>query len=110
MLAYPLLSLSLMRPDPELLGEASRLAQLLLVSAAAGAAAERILRPGVNVRGVSLLAGLAGLYAGGWLWALGGWSPGPAILGHPVLPSIVGALAICLVLKLAALGAAGPRW
>jgi len=109
-LAYPLLSLSLMRPDPELLREVARVAQLVLVAAAAGAAAERILRPGLTVRGMSLLAGLAGLYAGGWFWDVGGWSPGPAVLGHPVLPAVVGSFAICMVLKLAALGAAGPRW
>ena len=99
-----------MRPDPELLHEAARVAQVVLVAAAAGSAAERILRPGLAIRGLSLLAGLAGLYAGGWFWDVGGWSPGPAILGHPILPSVVGALAICLVLKLAAIGADGPRW
>src|SRR5439155_10112367 len=67
-LACPLLSLSLMRPDPELLHEAARVAQVVLVAAAAGSAAERIMRPGLAIRGLSLLAGLAGLYAGGWFW------------------------------------------
>ena len=99
-----------MRPDPELLREAARVAQVVLVAAAAGAAAERILRPGLAIRGLSLLAGLAGLYAGGWFWDLGGWAPGPAVLGHPILPTVVGSLVICLMIKLAAIGAAGPRW
>ncbi|TMA37863.1 MAG: hypothetical protein E6J75_16150 [Deltaproteobacteria bacterium] len=86
------------------------MAQVVLVAAAAGSAAERILRPGLAIRGLSLLAGLAGLYAGGWFWDVGGWSPGPAVLGHPILPTVVGALAICSLIKLAAIGAAGPRW
>jgi len=99
-----------MRPDPELLREGTRLAHLVLLSAAAGLTAERLLRPGLAVRGLALLVGLGGFYAGSWLWALVDWSPGPALLGQPLLPPIVGALGVCLLVKLAAIGAAGPRW
>ena len=99
-----------MLPGPELLRHATELAQLVVVAAAAGTAAEKILRPGLNARGVSLVAGLAGVYAGAWLWDVGGWPTGPAILGHPILPTLVGTFAAGLVVKLAALGAAGPRW
>src|SRR5439155_1456917 len=88
-LPCPLLSLSLMRPDPELLREGTRLAHLVLLSAAAGLTAERLLRPGLAVRGLALLVGLGGFYAGSWLWALADWSPGPALLGQPLLPPIV---------------------
>ena len=87
-----------MRPDPELLREGTRLAHLVLLSAAAGLTAERLLRPGLAVRGLALLVGLGGFYAGSWL------------LGQPLLPPIVGALGVCLLVKLAAIGAAGPRW
>ena len=99
-----------MQPDQELLREGARLAQVLLLSAAAGLTADFLLRPGVTIRGFSLLIGLGGCWAGSWLWGLADWSPGPALLGQPLLPPIVGALGVCLLVKLAALGAAGPRW
>ena len=99
-----------MRPDPELLREVTRIAELVVLSAGAGLAAVQLLRPGLAIRGLALFVGLGGFYAGTWLWDVADWAPGPALLGQPLMPPIIGALGVCLLVKLAALGAAGPRW
>jgi len=71
---------------------------------------ERALDTGFRVRGLGLLAGLIGLYAGTWIWACGGWNHGPMLGDLAIAPTIVGAFAVCGVLKLVGLGLAGPRW
>src|SRR5262249_24601871 len=71
---------------------------------------ERTVDTGLKTRGTAPLAGLAGLYIGRALWAWGGWSAGPIVGGFPVVPAVAGAFAVCALLKLLRLGAAGPRW
>lgn len=83
---------------------------LLTIALAAGKVAEALLETGIHSRGLSFLAGLFGLYIGHWLFESTGWPAGPAIAGYPLAPAFVGAFGICAFLKLATLGAAGPRW
>jgi hypothetical protein len=78
------------------------------VAMLAGCLAERMLDTGV--RGIGPVAGLLGYWAGARVWDAAGWSDGPLVAGVPVLPMFAGALAVCGVLKLIGLGAAGPRW
>jgi uncharacterized membrane protein YeaQ/YmgE (transglycosylase-associated protein family) len=74
-----------------------------------GWVAERVIDTGVRVRGIAPLAGLFGLYVGQWVWASGGWDSGPRVAGCPIVPAVVGAFGVCALLKLVALGFAGPR-
>lgn len=96
--------------DPELAGQAWSLFQLVTVAALAGWTAERVLDTGVKTRGLPFLSGLFGLYVGPHLLALTGWPSGPSVAGQPLLAAFAGALVISGFLKLASLGAAGPRW
>ena len=95
--------------DPEIGQQAWTLLQVVAVAATAGWTAERLLDTGVETRGLPLLAGLFGLYLGPHIIDMTGWPGGPAIAGHPLAPAFAGALAVCGFLKLASLGAAGPR-
>jgi len=90
--------------------EAYRLAETVAAAMLAGWVAERTVDTGLKTRGTAPLAGLAGLYIGRALWAWGGWSAGPIVGGFPVVPAVAGAFAVCALLKLVRLGAAGPRW
>jgi uncharacterized membrane protein YeaQ/YmgE (transglycosylase-associated protein family) len=86
------------------------LAQLVVVAALAGWSAERLLDTGVHTRGLPFLSGLFGLYVGPRVLDLAGWPTGPIVAGQPLLAAFAGALLIGGFLKLASLGAAGPRW
>ena len=87
------------------------LLQLVVVAALAGWAAERLLDTGVRTRGLPFLSGLFGLYVGPYLLDMTGWPPiGPMVAGQPLIAGFAGALCIGCFLKLATLGAAGPRW
>jgi uncharacterized membrane protein YeaQ/YmgE (transglycosylase-associated protein family) len=96
--------------DPELTGQAWDVVCLIVVAALAGWTAERLLDTGVRTRGLPFLSGLFGLYVGPHLLAYAGWPSGPLVAGQPLVAAFAGALAICAFLKLASLGAAGPRW
>lgn len=93
-----------------MVNEAYRAAETTVIAMVAGWIAERTIDTGFAFPGTAPLAGLAGLYIGRVLWTWGDWSSGPVIGGFPVLPSLAGAFAVCAVLKLVRLGAAGPRW
>jgi uncharacterized membrane protein YeaQ/YmgE (transglycosylase-associated protein family) len=96
--------------EPQFLGQAWHLLQLVVVAALAGWTAERVLDTDVHTRGLPLLSGLFGLYVGPRLLEMAGWpAVGPEVAGQPVLAAFVGALLIAAFLKLASLGAAGPR-
>jgi hypothetical protein len=90
--------------------QAWEMAQLTAVALFAGSVADRVLDPGLSVRGLPAFCGLAGLYVGGWMWEAGGWVAGPALAGYPLLPIFAGALLVAGVFKLVSLGTAGPRW
>jgi uncharacterized membrane protein YeaQ/YmgE (transglycosylase-associated protein family) len=96
--------------DPELVGQAWSLLQLVVVAALAGWMAERLLDTGVHTRGLPFLSGLFGLYVGPQLLDWAGWPAGPLIAGQPLFAAFAGALVVGGFLKLASLGAAGPRW
>jgi len=96
--------------DPELVGQAWSLLQLVVVAALAGWIAERLLDTGVHTRGLPFLSGLFGLYVGPQLLDWAGWPSGPMIAGQPLFAAFAGALVVGGFLKLASLGAAGPRW
>ena len=74
-----------------------------------GWVAETVIDTGVRLPGIGPLTGLAGLWVGQWLWFCGGWDTGPRIAACPIVPAIVGALAVSAVLKLVAVGFAGSR-
>jgi hypothetical protein len=96
--------------NPEFMSEVWRLVQIATVAMLAGWAAEQLLDTGIRVRGLPLFCGIAGLYLGSWLWAMGGWDSGPTIAGEGILPLCIGTLAVSGIFKLVSLGAAGPRW
>ena len=70
-----------------------------------GLLAERVLDTGIRIPGIGVAAGLLGLYFGAWLWDLTDWSPGPLLAGLPIVPTAVGAFAVCGFLKLIGLAA-----
>jgi hypothetical protein len=82
--------------------------QIGVLALLAGWVAEQL--TGIHVRGLALFSGLAGLYLGSWVWAMGGWANGPTVAGAGIAPLFVGALAVSGFVKLLALGASGPRW
>ena len=95
--------------DPDVVQQAWSLLQLVVVAALAGWTAERLLDTGMRTRGLPFLSGLFGLYLGQYMQALTGWSAGPVVAGQPLVAAFAGALLISGFLKLATLGAAGPR-
>ena len=95
---------------PLVMNEGVRLLQAVAVAMLAGWLAERAVDTGLRIRGIGLLAGLLGLYAGRWIWAATGWHDGPVVAGLALLPLVAGAFAVCGVLKLVSLGFPGARW
>jgi uncharacterized membrane protein YeaQ/YmgE (transglycosylase-associated protein family) len=95
--------------DPELLHEALSLLQTTGIALLFGWAAERLLDTGLAVRGLPLLCGVSGLYAGTWVFTLAGWPHGPRLAGQALLPAFAGALAVATIFKLVSLGVDGPR-
>lgn len=95
---------------PLAVGEAYRVFGTVVAAMAAGWVAERTVDTGWKVRGLVPVVGLLGLYVGRLLLSWGGWSAGPAVADFPIAPALAGAFAVCAVLKLVGLGAAGPRW
>jgi uncharacterized membrane protein YeaQ/YmgE (transglycosylase-associated protein family) len=95
---------------PGLVFQTWEIVQLTAVALLAGHAAERLLNPGLGVRGLPALCGLAGLYVGAWMWDAGGWDSGPMLAGHALFPAFAGALMVAGIFKLVSVGAAGPRW
>ena len=96
--------------EHEMIRQAWDLLQLVIVAGLAGWSAERLLDTGVRTRGLPFLSGLFGLYVGPHVLGLAGWPLGPQIAGQPLFAAFAGALMIGGFLKLASLGAAGPRW
>jgi hypothetical protein len=87
--------------------------QVLQIAALAllmGWVAEQLLDTGIRIRGLALFCGIAGLYLGSWIWAVGGWANGPTVAGLGIMPMFAGSLAVSGFFKLLALGASGPRW
>jgi hypothetical protein len=95
--------------EDELLRQLWRFLQVAALALVAGWTAERVLDSRTGTRGVSLLCGLGGLWIGSWATAAGGWSGGPAVAGHAVLPAFAGAFLVSGLIRLVTLGVAGPR-
>src|SRR5262245_13039344 len=96
--------------QPVLLHSGVQVLQLGALALLAGWVAEQLLDTGLRVRGLALFCGLAGLYFGSWLWAVGGWASGPTVAGTGIMPLFAGSLAVSGFFTLFAPGAAGPRW
>ena len=83
-----------------LIGAAPHLVQFLLLGSLCGWVAHRLVGLSLNIYGLKVFFGLAGLQTGGWLWQSFRWQPGP-MLGDFSLPaSLVGALVLFGFLKL----------
>ena len=95
--------------EPELLGQAWEILQLVVVATLAGWSAERLLDTGVRTRGLPFLSGLFGLYVGPQVLVLTGWPAGPVVAGQPLFAAFAGAMVIGVFLKLASLGVTGSR-
>ena len=96
--------------DSGLVSNAWGLLHLVIVAGLAGWSTERLLDTGVRTRGLPFLSGLFGIYVGPYLLDMAGWPVGPIIAGQPLFAAFAGALVVSCFLKLASLGAAGPRW
>jgi hypothetical protein len=96
--------------EPIALHSVIHILEIGVLALLAGWVAEQLLDTGLHVRGLALVSGLAGLYFGSWVWAVGGWANGPTVAGAGIMPLFVGALAVSGFFKLLVLGAAGPRW
>jgi hypothetical protein len=94
----------------DLFGQVWGFVQLAAVVSFTGLAADWLVDSGLSLRGTPIVTGAVGLYAGTWFWNLGGWDAGPTVGGYPLLPALLGALAVTGVLKLIGLAVAGPRW
>jgi hypothetical protein len=92
-----------------MLSNAWELLQLVIVAAAAGWGAERVLDTGVRTRGLPFLSGLFGLYVGPHFLNMAGWPTGPEIAGQPLFAAFAGTLLIGCVLKLGSLGVPGSH-
>jgi len=89
--------------------EGAHLLRASLLAIGVGLVAERLVDTGVRARGIPLLCGLVGVYAGEWLGEALRWHPGPSVAGHAVLPALLGTLMVAVAVKLVALGMVGPR-
>ena len=85
------------------------LAQVVGVAGGFGWTAYHLIDPGIRARGLPILAGLAGLYGGGWVARLTTVDLGPSIWGYGLVPSFLGALGVCALLRVVSLGLAGSR-
>jgi uncharacterized membrane protein YeaQ/YmgE (transglycosylase-associated protein family) len=80
--------------------EGPYLAQQLLLGTLSGWTAHRLVGPTINVHGLQVFFGLAGLYAGSWLWQSFSWQPGPMVGEFSLAASLVGALVLFGFLRL----------
>lgn len=81
--------------------EGPHLAQMVLLGTLCGWIAHRLLGLSVNIRGLKLFFGMAGLQTGTWLWQSFCWQPGPTVGDISLPASFAGALALFGFLKLA---------
>jgi uncharacterized membrane protein YeaQ/YmgE (transglycosylase-associated protein family) len=84
------------------------LVELLALAGLAGWASELLFDTGL-ARGLSLVWGLIGVVAGGWIVDATGWQAGPTVAGYPVVAGLAGTMLVCLVVKIAGLGLAASR-
>lgn len=85
------------------------LLQAVVLAIGVGWVADQLVATGVRVRGLGLIAGFVGVYAGSWLWQAVGWPHGPSLAGHPLIPAFAGAIAVCAVVKIFGAGIQGSR-
>ena len=92
-----------------LVAEGSHLARVLLLGGVCGWMAHRLVGLNLNLTGLRIFFGLAGLWTGSWLWHSLSFHPGPMIADVSLPASFAGALFLFAVLKLVevAIAAAG---
>jgi len=83
-----------------LVDEGPYLAQQLLLGTLSGWTAHRLVGLNINVYGLQVCFGLAGLYAGSWVWQSLSWQPGPMVGEFSLFASLAGAIALFGFLRL----------
>ena len=83
-----------------LIDEVPRLAQLVLLGSLCGWTAHRLMGLNLNMYGLKVFLGFAGLETGAWLWRSFSWQPGPTIADFSLLASFAGAFLLFGFLKL----------
>src|SRR6185369_9811718 len=88
--ASPEVSMYALGPAPaqDLADNVVQMTHLGGVALLAGWLAERTVDTGFRVRGLALLAGAIGCYAGSSLWEMAGWEAGPVVWGYAILPAL----------------------
>ena len=89
-----------------LLDEGPYLAQLFLLGTLSGWTAHRLVGLNFNIHGLQVFFGLAGLYAGSWLWQWFSWHPGPMVGSFSLVASLAGAFGLFGILRLVELAVA----
>jgi len=74
--------------------------QLLALGTLCGWTARRLVGSSLNIRGLQVFFGLAGLHAGSWLWQSFSWHPGPMVGNFSLLASLAGAITLFACLRL----------
>jgi len=82
------------------LAQGPQLTQLVLLAMLCGWVAHRLVGLSLNIWGLRVFFGLAGLQAGAWLWQSFRWQPGPTIADVSLAASFAGALMLFGLLKL----------
>ena len=83
-----------------LIDQGPYLAQLLLLGSLSGWIARRLVGSNLEICGLEVFFGLAGLYMGSWLWHSLSWHPGPMVGNFSLLASFAGAIMLVGFFKL----------
>jgi uncharacterized membrane protein YeaQ/YmgE (transglycosylase-associated protein family) len=83
-----------------LVEEAPRLTQLVVLGTLCGWVAHRVVGLNLNLWGLRIFFGLAGLQAGAWVWQSFSFNPGPTVADFSLAASLAGALGLFGFLKL----------
>lgn len=83
-----------------LLEQGPGLVQVVVLGALCGWAAQRLVGSTVDIRGLKVFFGLAGLYAGSWLWQSFEWQPGPMVGSFSLFASLAGAIALFICFRI----------
>lgn len=76
------------------------LVQLLVLGSLCGWTAHRLVGSNLNIRGLQVFFGLAGLQAGSWLWQHLSWHPGVTLGDFSLIASLAGAIVLFAGLRL----------
>jgi uncharacterized membrane protein YeaQ/YmgE (transglycosylase-associated protein family) len=83
-----------------LLEQAPCLTQAVVLGFLCGWVAHRLVGSSVDIHGLKVFFGLAGLYAGSWLWRSFSWQGGPMVGDFSLLASLAGAIVLFACFRL----------